>query len=63
MIKKAIKWARYAPFALLALPGAALAQNVNTGINVFQAELGLGTQDIRVTIARIINVAMGLLGI
>lgn len=63
MIKKALRSLRYAPYALLALPAAAGATGVETGIDVFSSELGLGTQDIRVTVARIINVAMGLLGI
>lgn len=51
------------PFLLLSLPLAAHAADL-TGINgPFVAELGLGSQDIRVTIASIINVFMGLLGI
>jgi hypothetical protein len=56
---------------LLALPGDALANTVGNSTYVGSAELGvsygaytgLGTQDIRVTIARIIRAALGLLGI
>src|SRR3989344_9681189 len=49
--------------ALLALPSLAHAgATVNTGIE-YGTGIGLGTQDIRTTIASIINVAMGLLGI
>ncbi len=64
MTKKVLHALRYAPYAILALPATVSAATVNLGLdaNVEQA-LGLGTQDVRVTIARIINVAMGLLGI
>ncbi len=55
---------------LLAPPGVALAQSqadpgseLNQGLNVIQAPLGLPNTDIRVIIARIIRVALGLLGI
>ena len=53
--------------ALWALPLAAFAATDlitpdSLGIN-YGAETGLGTQDIRTTIASIINVALGLLGI
>jgi len=62
-MKKFLKKA--APFAMLALvlfPAIALAQ-VNVYINELAAPLGLGNRDIRDTIASIINVALGLLGI
>lgn len=48
-----------------ALPGAAMAQTItdkDLGINYGKA-IGLGDTDVRVTVARIIRVAMGLLGI
>ncbi len=56
---------------LLALPGDALANTVGNSTYVGSQELGvgygaytgLGTQDIRITIARIIRAALGLLGI
>ncbi len=52
------------PFMLLSLPMAAHAAGVNLGLTSdVEGALGLGTQDIRVTIASIINVFMGLLGI
>jgi heme/copper-type cytochrome/quinol oxidase subunit 2 len=64
MKKTLLRALRSAPAALLALPGAALAANVNLGLTPeVEGALGLGTQDVRVTIARIINVFMGLLGI
>jgi len=49
-------------FSLIAVPLLASAQ-INPGLNEIAAPLGLGTKDVRVTIASIINVAMGLLGI
>ena len=52
------------PFLMLSLPMAASAATVNLGLtSEVEGALGLGTADIRVTIARIINVFMGLLGI
>lgn len=45
------------------LPSIALAQGTNLYINDLGEPLGLGNQDIRLTIASIINVALGLLGI
>ncbi|TAK05127.1 hypothetical protein EPO33_04060 [Patescibacteria group bacterium] len=52
------------PFLMLSLPMAAQAAGVNLGLTSdVEGALGLGTQDVRVTIARIINVFMGLLGI
>lgn len=48
--------------ALVLFPAIALAQ-VNVYINELGEPLGLGTRDIRDTIASIINVALGLLGI
>ena len=52
-------------FSLVVVPQLALAQAepLNIGLETIRGEISLGTQDIRVTIARIINVAMGLLGI
>lgn len=44
------------------LPFAAFAATINTGID-FGTATGLSTRDVREVIARIINVAMGLLGI
>lgn len=46
----------------LLLPFAAFAGGIQTGIE-FGTGTGLSTRDIREVIARIINVAMGLLGI
>ena len=65
MTKKFLRALRYAPYALVALPSTVLAQsNINLGLTSdVEGALGLGTQDVRVTIARIINVMMGLLGI
>ena len=52
------------PFLMLSLPMAVQAAGVNLGLtSEVEGALGLGTQDVRVTIARIINVFMGLLGI
>lgn len=52
------------PFALFTLPMAVSAAGVNLGLTPeVESSLGLGTQDVRVTIASIINVFMGLLGI
>src|SRR3989344_3541677 len=53
---------------LLALPGEALATSTDyvgsseLGVQ-YGAYTGLGTQDVRITIARIIRAALGLLGI
>jgi len=53
-----------ATLALVILPQLALASaNVDTGLGIVGQNIGLGTTDIRVTVARIINVAMGLLGV
>ncbi len=56
-------------FAVLAL-GIFVAPNyvsagssTDFGVNVFQSSLQLGNQDLRVTMAKIINVALSLLGI
>jgi Zn-dependent protease with chaperone function len=46
----------------LLLPLAAFAGGINTGIE-FGTGTGLSTRDVREVVARIINVAMGLLGI
>ena len=48
--------------ALWALPMAALAQALDLGIE-YGTLTGLGTRDVRETIAAIINVALSLLGI
>ena len=57
------KWAtRGAILALWTLPLAAAAQTLDLGID-YGTTTGLGTKDVRETIASIINVALGLLGI
>jgi len=48
--------------SLLLVPFAAGAVTVDFGTD-YGSHLGLGTQDVRVTISRIINVALGILGI
>lgn len=58
-------WKKAAPFVMLALillPTIALAQ-VDVYIDELAEPLGLGERDVRDTIASIINVALGLLGI
>lgn len=45
------------------LLGATRVFALNTGLNEVEAELELGNRDIRETVASIINVLMGLLGI
>lgn len=59
------KWAkRGAVLALWTLPLAAFAQNDIGQLGVeFGTTTGLGTKDVRETVASIINVALGLLGI
>ncbi len=49
-------------FSLIIVPQIASAITLDVGIN-YATATGLGTKDIRETIASIINVAMGLLGI
>ncbi len=49
-------------FSLVIVPQLASAITLDVGIN-YATATGLGTKDIRETIASIINVAMGLLGI
>ncbi|MFA5133380.1 MAG: hypothetical protein WC459_01045 [Patescibacteria group bacterium] len=51
-------------FALVAMPAIALAQTAqpNLGLNEFGGQTQLGTKSLTATIASIINVAMGLLG-
>ncbi len=49
--------------SLMLLPHLALAATIDPGFSVFQDELGLGTRDLRLTIADLIHEAMGLLGI
>lgn len=52
------------PFLMFSLPMFVHAAGVNLGLTSdVERELGLGTADIRVTVASIINVFMGLLGI
>lgn len=60
MTKKTL--AKLGAVALWALPLAAAAQTLDLGIN-YGSLTGLGTKDIRATIAAIINVALSLLGI
>ena len=48
---------------VLVLPALASASTMTPGLEYVGPYIGLGTQDIRVTIANIIRVAMGLLGI
>jgi len=60
-MKKAIVF--LAIFSFVALPLLASAATIEPGINMLATPLGMGTKDVRVTIATIINVAMGLLGI
>lgn len=48
---------------ILALPRLAFGAELDVGLNEVESEIALGTQDVRVTVSRIINVAMGLLGI
>ena len=55
---------RLVPFLMFSLPMVVRAAGVNLGLTPqVEQELGLGTNDIRVTVASIINVFMGLLGI
>ncbi|MDD5340930.1 MAG: hypothetical protein PHC97_00660 [Patescibacteria group bacterium] len=48
--------------ALILLPQVAGAVSIDVGIS-YATAIGLGTRDIRATVASIINVMMGLLGI
>ncbi|MFA5188222.1 MAG: hypothetical protein WC460_02575 [Patescibacteria group bacterium] len=50
-------------FSLLVVPVMASAATIEPGLNTIQPYIGLGTRDVRVTVAQIINVAMGLLGL
>jgi hypothetical protein len=55
-----------AMLSLLALPMVSFAQNLDVGLNEVQLgfdENGLGNEDPRTTVARLINVAMLFLGI
>lgn len=56
------KVAPYLMLALLVVPSLAFAQ-IDPGLDILEGPLGLESQDVRVTIANIINVALGLLGI
>ncbi len=52
-----------ATVAVVALPAIAMAQGgVDLGLN-YGTEIGLGTEDVRTTIGRVIRAFMGLLGI
>jgi uncharacterized membrane protein len=59
-MKKYAIW--LAILGLVVLPQLASAITLDVGIN-YATATGLGTKDVRETIASIINVAMGLLGI
>jgi len=60
-MKKFIKIAcLVAVFSLVLLPSVSLALDLGTG---YGQQIGLGTKDIRETVAQILKVAMGLLGI
>jgi hypothetical protein len=61
---KALKTAVFslAAFSLAALPALAVLTTNDLGVQ-YGTGIGLGSKDIRATIASIINVAMGLLGI
>ncbi|OGY42627.1 MAG: hypothetical protein A2Y82_02990 [Candidatus Buchananbacteria bacterium RBG_13_36_9] len=48
---------------LLAGQIALAAANIEPGLNVIASPLGLSTEDIRITIAKLIRIALGLLGI
>jgi len=51
-------------FSLVVVPlAASAATTIEPGLATIAPYLGLGTRDVRVTVANIINVAMGLLGI
>ncbi len=49
--------------SLIFVPIVVSAASVNPGFNVFENEIGLGTRDIRETIASLINQAIALLGV
>ncbi|MDO8425855.1 MAG: pilin [bacterium] len=49
--------------SLLVLPHAVGAAGLDVGLNEIEGTIALGTRDVRATVASIINVAMGLLGI
>lgn len=70
LTKKVLSTLAVGMFAVMAL--APVVSNAQGSINLWgdnaqkdltAKELGLGTQDVRTTIAKIINVALGLLGI
>lgn len=67
MKKLASLVASFSLAATIALPGVALAQgglNSNDlGVNAVESDLKLGGGDVRQTAARLINVALGFLGI
>ena len=49
--------------SLISVPVMALAANIDLGFDVFADDIGLGTRDIRETIASLINQAIALLGV
>jgi TRAP-type C4-dicarboxylate transport system permease small subunit len=64
MKKSLVFFALFTIFSLVIAPTLVSAQgNLNLGTEIVAESIDLGTQDIRTTIAKIINVAMGLLGI
>lgn len=62
MKKSLIFFALFTIFSLVVAPTLVSAQ-LDVGLTEVSDAIELGTQDIRTTVARIINVAMGLLGI
>ncbi|OGL77960.1 hypothetical protein A3F28_00220 [Candidatus Uhrbacteria bacterium RIFCSPHIGHO2_12_FULL_57_11] len=65
MTEKILRWFyRILPFAAITLPGVVHAGTINLGLTPEVTEaIGLSSTDVRVTVARIINVFMGILGI
>ena len=49
--------------SLVLVPAVTMAQDVNWGIENINTAIGLGSEDPRAMAARIINVALGFLGI
>ncbi len=49
--------------ASLLLPALVLAQNMNSGLEQFQAESGLQSTDLTVVIGRIVKIVIGFLGL
>ncbi len=65
MKKALLFFAVFTIFSLVVAPALVSAQVpvFDPGLNEVGDHIALGTQDVRITVARIINVAMGLLGI